>query len=171
MTNRLFTPLKGTFAAFLAAGVVTTLVLTAPMTGAVAQKVKGENLSEKVSPTLSNKLLANGAPLSFADLVEKNRASIREFEKALLIRVGARERPPFMPEELALKQRIRQGPAVLRHEFPLFARAGVVDRPRKKVLPRACLAGQQNGGVGLRHLLRHIENFLHRGRVANDPLE
>lgn len=70
MTNRVFTPLRGTFAAFFAAGIVSTLVLTAPMTGAVAQKAKGENLSEKVSPTLSNKLLANGAPLSFADLVE-----------------------------------------------------------------------------------------------------
>lgn len=70
MTNRIFTPIRGTFAAFFAAGVITAVVLSAPMTGAAAQKAKGENLSEKVTPTLSNKLLANGAPLSFADLVE-----------------------------------------------------------------------------------------------------
>lgn len=70
MTNRVFTPLKGTLAAFLAVGVISSLVLTAPMTDASAQKAKGENLSEKVSPSLAGKRLANGAPLSFADLVE-----------------------------------------------------------------------------------------------------
>lgn len=70
MTSRISTRGKGLFAAFFVAGVVTALVLSAPMTGASAQKAKGENLSEKVSPKLSGKLLANGAPLSFADLVE-----------------------------------------------------------------------------------------------------
>lgn len=70
MTNRVFTPLKGALAALLAAGVISSLVLTAPMTGAEAQKAKGENLSEKVVPNLAGKRLANGAPLSFADLVE-----------------------------------------------------------------------------------------------------
>lgn len=70
MTNRVLTPLKGTFAVLLAVGVLGALVLTTPMTGAWAQKARGENLSEKVSPNLVGKRLANGAPLSFADLVE-----------------------------------------------------------------------------------------------------
>jgi serine protease Do len=70
MDYKLSRPLKGTFAALIAAGVIGVLMLGAPMSGAAAQKVKGENLSDKVVPSLSGKRLANGAPLSFADLVE-----------------------------------------------------------------------------------------------------
>jgi serine protease Do len=70
MKKSIKTSMKETLSVILAAGVVSTLLLAAPLTGAMAQKVKGENLSEKVSPALSDKRLANGAPLSFADLVE-----------------------------------------------------------------------------------------------------
>lgn len=58
---------KALAAALLTAGALSSMIWAAPMTGALAQK--GENLSEKVMPAAKGKL-ANGAPLSFADLVE-----------------------------------------------------------------------------------------------------
>lgn len=70
MKYRMTTPVKGTFAALLVAGVISGLMLSAPLTGAAAQKIKGENLSDKVAPSLTDQRLPNGAPLSFADLVE-----------------------------------------------------------------------------------------------------
>ena len=58
---------KALAAALLTAGALSTIIWATPITGAIAQK--GENLSEKVLPAAKCKL-ANGAPLSFADLVE-----------------------------------------------------------------------------------------------------
>lgn len=70
MKYRATTSVKGTIAALLTAGIVSALMLSAPLSGAAAQKIKGENLSDKVAPGLAGKHLPNGAPLSFADLVE-----------------------------------------------------------------------------------------------------
>lgn len=59
------TPIRRALATVLAVGAMSTMIWAAP--SALAQK--GENLSEKVGPAAKERL-ANGAPLSFADLVE-----------------------------------------------------------------------------------------------------
>ena len=48
---------------------------------------------------------------------------------------------------------------------------GVVDGARHQVLAGARLAGEQHGGVGLRDLLHHVEDALHRRARAEDLVE
>ena len=47
----------------------------------------------------------------FANLVEKDRAAVRHLEQTRFCAVSARERAAFVPEELALKERLLQGGA------------------------------------------------------------
>ena len=48
----------------------------------------------------------------FADLVEKERPAVGELEHAHVLLVGAGERSPLVPEELALQERLGDGVAV-----------------------------------------------------------
>ena len=82
-----------------------------------------------------------------ADLVEKQRALVRQLEPADLLREGARERPLLVAEPLALEQPRRRGGAVHRHERPAPALARRVNGPRDQLLARAGLAEQQDRGV------------------------
>ena len=43
-----------------------------------------------------------------------------------------------------------------------------MDQPRELIFARAALAGDQNGGGGLRHLARQFQHVL-GGRIARDP--
>ena len=58
-----------------------------------------------------------------ADFVEEDRALVGDLDQALPVRVGAGERSAHVAEQLRIEQRLRQRPAVDRHERPLAARA------------------------------------------------
>ena len=88
-----------------------------------------------------------------ADLVEEQRAAVRELELPLLGRERAREGAARVAEELALDQLLGNGRAVDLHEGAGGAEAQVVDVPRDELLARAVLAEDQHapvGGSGLR---------------------
>ena len=111
------------------------------------------------------------AGLGLADLVEEDRAAVGHFEEALLVLVGPGEGSPLVAEEFALEQRVRERPAVLGDEARFPPRSRVVDRSGDEVLAGSGLAGDQHRRIGLRHLLHHVEDALHRGARADDVLE
>ena len=80
------------------------------------------------------------ARVRLADLVEEDRAAVRDLEQALLVGVRAGEGAAPVAEELALEQRVGQRGAVLRDEALVLARARVVDGARDQVLAGAGLA-------------------------------
>src|SRR3712207_1532347 len=61
-----------------------------------------------------------------ADFVEEERAAVRDFELALLLRERARERAALVPEQLRLQQSLRQRRAVYRDEGALAPAAVLV---------------------------------------------
>ena len=63
-----------------------------------------------------------------ADLVEEERAARGALEDALAVAVGAGERALHVAEELGLEHRLAERLHVQRHEGPLGAIGGVVDR-------------------------------------------
>src|SRR5439155_15430376 len=103
-----------------------------------------------------------------ADLVEEERALVGELELPELLGVGVGERALLVPEELALEERLRDGGAVERDERTSGARAPVVDRLGDQLLPRAALAGDEDGGAELRDGLDGLEDLLHLRRVPDD---
>ena len=71
-----------------------------------------------------------------ADLVEENRAALRDFDQALLGRLGAGERAAHVTEQLGLEQRFRQRAAVERDERHARAAAsGSAARGRRAPSP------------------------------------
>ena len=111
------------------------------------------------------------AGLRLADLVEKDRAAVGDLEEALLVGMGTGERAALVAEELALEQRLGQRAAVLGHELLVPARARIMDGAGEQILAGAGLARQQDRRVGLRDLLGHVEDLLHRRRVPDDAFE
>ena len=75
-----------------------------------------------------------------------------------------------MPEQLALEQVIRQRGAVHPHEGRVVARRVPVDRFGHPLLPRAGLALDQDGGVRGGHLVDDLEDFAHRGGIADEAV-
>jgi hypothetical protein len=71
--------------------------------------------------------------MGLADLVEKDRAAVRDLEQALLVLVRARERAAHVAEQLALEQRVGQRGAVLRHEALALARPRSVARATRSL--------------------------------------
>src|SRR5215471_12544645 len=89
----------------------------------------------------------------FADLVQEDRAGIREFEASYLAGEGAREGALLMPEEFTLDERRGQGRTVDFDQRPVFARTAVVNGPRDEFLARTRFAQDQYRGIGDRHPL------------------
>ena len=85
-----------------------------------------------------------------ADLVEEDRAGVRELEAPAAQTVRAGERALLVPEQLALDHALGERRAVDAHERPRGARARVVDQPRDQLLAGAGLAGDEQRRVGLR---------------------
>src|SRR5262249_5112029 len=73
------------------------------------------------------------------DVVQEERAAVRELEAALALPVRVRERALLVAEELRLEQRLGERPARDRDEGGVRARAGAVDRARDPFLARAAL--------------------------------
>src|SRR4030095_15875380 len=83
-----------------------------------------------------------------ADLVEEQRALMRQLEPADLLRQCPGERSKLVAGPLALEQPRGRVGAVHRHERPAPAVTGGVNRPCDELLARAGLAEQQYAGVG-----------------------
>src|SRR5581483_9886160 len=104
-----------------------------------------------------------------ADLVEEDRAAVRDLEEALLLRDGVREGALLVAEELALEELLRDRRAGDRHERTVRAPALVVDRLRDHVLADAALAGEEDRrGLARRDALHELVHLAHGGRLADD---
>src|SRR5207247_1055478 len=86
-----------------------------------------------------------------ADLIEEDRALIRELELAELTGVRVRERAALVSEELALEEVLGNRGAVERDQRPLGARALVVNRLGDELFPGAAIAGDEDGSLQRRH--------------------
>src|SRR5262245_16759860 len=87
-----------------------------------------------------------GRERHLADLVEEERAAVRELEAAGLARRRARERALLVAEQLALEERLGNRRTVDLDEGPARAAAARVQRARDDLLARAALAGHERGG-------------------------
>src|SRR6185436_5637236 len=88
-----------------------------------------------------------------ADLVEEDRAAVRELEAPGLLAGRSREGSLLVAEELALDQRLGQRRAVEGDERSLAARRHRVDDARHQALAGAALAADQDRRAALRHAL------------------
>src|SRR5262249_36596714 len=102
------------------------------------------------------------------DLVEEQRALVRELEAAGLVRDGAGERALLVAEELALDERRRDRRAVDADERSLSTRRVLVQRARDELLAGARLAGDEHRRRRVRHLLDEAEDLLEAGRAPHE---
>ena len=72
----------------------------------------------------------------FADFVQKERAAVGKLKAADAALGGSRESASFVPENLALHQRFRDGGAVDGHEGPVGARRKLMQCAREDLLAR-----------------------------------
>ena len=99
---------------------------------------------------------------NLGDLVEEHGAALGDLDLPLARAVGVGEGAALVAEQLALDQRLGNRPAVDRHERPVTALAGGVNRVRHQLLAGAVLAHHQHGRVGGRHALDQREHLLDR---------
>jgi hypothetical protein len=103
-----------------------------------------------------------------ADLIEKQRAAVRELEAARLLRDRTRERALLVAEQLGLDERGRDGGGVDADERLVLARGFAVERERDELLAGAALARDEDGGRRVRDLLDHVLNLQHARRGAHE---
>ena len=106
-----------------------------------------------------------------ADLVQEQRAAVRELETAGAACRRARERALLVSEQLALEQARRQRRGAHPDERAVAPRAEVVDRARDQLLAGARLAEEQDRAVGRRHGLDRLQHLPQRGAGADDLAE
>src|SRR5262249_6116402 len=105
------------------------------------------------------------------ELVEEDGAAVGELEEAGLLRRGAGEGTTFVPEELALQELRRHGPARNVDEDVLAADALLVNEPSEQALARPGLAEQDDARVARRALLDDVQGRPDRGSVADEDRE
>ena len=106
---------------------------------------------------------------NIADLVQEDRAAVGQREPPRLVAFGVGEGPRFVPEQLALQQRVRQRRTVDGHKpFPL-ARRKVVNGAGKQFLARAARSLDEHGAAAGRDLRQDFEQ-LHHGRASADDV-
>ncbi|AKM44378.1 hypothetical protein NL30_30960 [Burkholderia contaminans] len=105
------------------------------------------------------------------DRVEKQRAAVRAFEKALVLALRAREAAAVVAEHLALDQVRGDRAAVHREERAAPAQAQVVHGLRGQLLPGARFARQQHRCFGACDPPYRVLDGLHRGRAAEHAAE
>ena len=103
-----------------------------------------------------------------ADLVEEQRAFVRQLETAHPGHRRSRERSFFVSEQFAFDQAGRKRGAAEPDERALSPRAQIVDRAREELLSRAGLAKEQNRGAGRRDNPGGFEDALQRCTSADD---
>src|SRR5262249_8921395 len=106
-----------------------------------------------------------------ADLVQEDRAAVRELEATRPALGGTREGAALVTEELALDEPARQRRTVDLDERPAAARAPRVDRARDQLLSSAGLAEDEDRGVRRRHQIDLLEGARQRPALPDDLLE
>ena len=106
-----------------------------------------------------------------ADLVEEERAPLRELELTELALVGARERAPLVAEEVGLDEGLGDRGRVDGDEGPLAPRPLMVDGPRDELLASAALSGDQYGRRRAGDLRDEAVELLDRGMAPDDLVE
>src|SRR5262249_51221898 len=106
-----------------------------------------------------------------ADLVEKQRAPVRQLEASLLSSFGAGEGPFLVAEELGFDQALGQRRAADLDERLLRAQRAVVNRVGDELLARAGLAAEEDRGVRAGHLRDLLEDLPHRSAAADEVRE
>ena len=97
-----------------------------------------------------------------ADLVEKQRAAIRLFELSDRLRNRSGEGAPFVAEQFAFDEVVRDRRHVDCHERAGPPRAQLMDRFGHQLLARARFTGHQHGEVVAQDLGDHAIDALHR---------
>src|SRR5678815_1593739 len=105
------------------------------------------------------------------DLVQEERAAVRQLEAPFAAIGGAGERPLLVAEDFALEQRFRNRGAIDRHERLVRARAQLMNHLRHELLAGARLAPDQYGGGGRRRLLDDLIDLPHAGAAADHAAE
>src|SRR5437870_2643428 len=103
-----------------------------------------------------------------AHLVQEERATVSQLEPSDPLRDRAGERPPLVPEQLALEQARRDGGTVHLDEGPVAAPARIADGAGNQFLSRAGLAQEENSRVGRRDDLDLVEDVSERHTIADD---
>ena len=80
-----------------------------------------------------------------ADLVEKEAATVRQFQTAGFLGDGAGKRAFFMTKQLTLEQAGGNGRAIQLHEGAVLAAAALVDGAGNQLLARTRLSQQKHG--------------------------
>ena len=105
-----------------------------------------------------------------ADLVQEQRAAIRQLEATLSRCHGPAEGTLYVAEELGLDEGGGQGAAVHLDEGLLPAGREVVQGLGHLLLARAGLAGDEHGGGGAGHLAYLIQDGAHGGALSAEGL-
>src|SRR5215469_893386 len=82
------------------------------------------------------------------DLIQKERAPVRQFKSAFSLDQSSSERPLLMTEQFAFEQSRGNGGAVHPHIRLLTSRAEVMDGARNQFLSSAGLSVEQDRGIG-----------------------
>ena len=97
----------------------------------------------------------------FADLIQKQRAAVCEFEFPRLTRVSARKSSALMAEQFVFHQCFRYGSAIQRYKRPGRTRAEAMNGARKQFFPSTARSQQQHSGIGSGDGLHLATNFHH----------
>ncbi len=103
-----------------------------------------------------------------ADLVEEQRALVRQLEEALLRIHGAGEGALHVAEEVRLQEVVRERPGVDDDEGLVRARGVGVDGLGHQLLARSALADHEDGRARGRGLRDQAEHLLHARALAHD---
>src|SRR6266850_6388513 len=107
----------------------------------------------------------------FADLVQEDRAAVRQLEPAEAALQGAGKGPLLMAEELRRDQVSWDGGAAHGHEPSRRPSRAPVNRPRDELLPRAGLAGDEDGRIAAGDLGHSRQHGRQRRRGADNFFE
>ena len=151
------------------------LLLEIPLGGAHDPHVDGEVLvsaDPPERPLLDRaQQLALHARRDLAYFVQEQRPPVSGLEKPPLRLDRAGERPPHVPEQLALHQRFGYRRAVDRDERGVLPFAPGVQRGGDQLLPGSALPQDHHVGVGGGDPVDQLVDLEHRLAAADDPLE
>src|SRR5262249_1129648 len=102
-----------------------------------------------------------------SQLVQEERAAVRQLKAARPVAQRTSEGAPQMAEELTFEDLARHGTAVHRDERATRAAAAFVDLSRRELLASARLSENQDGRVGARHDLQ-LPHHPREGRALPD---
>ena len=104
-----------------------------------------------------------------ADLIEKQRATIGQFELAGAGLMCVGEGSFFVPEQFALEQRLGQGRAVHRDKSLIATGAAIMQRLGHNFLTRPAVSQNENGQVGRGDAVDAIAERNEGRALADDP--